>query len=169
MKVTPSDLLHQTFKVRVRGFDRDEVRAFLNFVSEEYETLIGESARLREEHGRLKERLADYEERERILKDTLISAQKVADEMKTNASKEAALIIREAELRAEVVIEQASGRLRKLQEEATELRLLRTNLEQKLLLYVSNLQKLIEIHRQEEGTADDRLALFTRGLKREKA
>ncbi len=169
MKITPSDLQHQVFKIRYRGYDRDEVRAFLNFASEEYENLIGQNLRLRDETGRLREKLADFEERERILKDTLLNAQRVSDEMKANAVKEAALIVKEAELRAEAVIEQASERLRKLQEDATELRFLRTNLEQKLLLYIGNLQKIIDLHKEDEASGDDRMSLFPRMQKRERA
>jgi cell division initiation protein len=168
VKITPSDLQHQTFRVRFRGYDVEEVRAFLNFVSEEYENLIGESIKLREDASRLREKLTDFEERERILKDTLVNAQRVADEMKVNAKKEAALIVKEAELRAESVIEQANDRIRKLQEEATELRLMRSTLEQKLQLYIGNLQKLIDLHKEEDAV-DDRLSLFHRQQKREKA
>lgn len=167
MKITPSDLQHQSFNVKFRGYDREEVRAFLNFVSEEYETLVSEGTRSREETARLREKLSDLEERERILKDTLLSAQRMADDLKETAKKEAALIVKEAELRADAVIEQAQHRLRKLQEEAAEVRLLRTTLEEKLQLYINNLQKMLDMH-QEEDSSQDRLSLFSRLQRREK-
>lgn len=166
MKITPSDLQHQSFAVRLRGFDRDEVRAFLNFVSEEYENLVSESNRMRDEIARLRERLSDFEERERILKDTLLSAQRMADDVKENAKKEASLIVKESELRADSVIEQATVRLRELQENATELRLLRKNLEEKLQLYINNLQKLLDMHKEGDEAADDRVSFFMRGSRR---
>ncbi len=167
MKITPSDLQHQSFNVKFRGYDREEVRAFLNFVSEEYELLVSEGTRSREETARLREKLSDLEERERILKDTLLSAQRMADDLKETAKKEAALIVKEAELRADAVIEQAQHRLRKLQEEAAEVRLLRTTLEEKLQLYINNLQKMLDMH-QEEDSSQDRLSLFSRLQRREK-
>ncbi|MBI2839617.1 MAG: DivIVA domain-containing protein [Acidobacteria bacterium] len=168
MKITPSDLQHQSFNVKFRGYDREEVRAFLNFVSEEYEMLVSEGTRSREETVRLREKLSDLEERERILKDTLLSAQRMADDLKETAKKEAALIVKEAELRADAVIEQAQHRLRKLQEEAAEVRLLRTTLEEKLQLYINNLQKMLDMH-QEEDSSQDRLSLFSRLQRREKS
>lgn len=168
MKITPSDLQHQSFTVRLRGYDREEVRAFLNFVSEEYEALVGDLNKAREDAVRLREKLTDLEDRERILKDTLLSAQRMAEEMKENTKKEASLIIKEAELRADVVVDQASQRVRKLHEEATEVRLMRKNLEEKLQLYINNLQKLLDIHKEDDAS-DDRISLFTRLQRREKS
>ncbi|MEW6365115.1 MAG: DivIVA domain-containing protein [Acidobacteriota bacterium] len=168
MKLTPSDLQHQTFGVKFRGYDCEEVRAFLNLVSEEYESLVAESLRQKNDASRLREKLADFEERERILKDTLLSAQKVAEEMKDNAKKEAELIIKEAELRAEVVIEQAGDRLRQIQAEVSEVKLMRGNLEDQLQLYINNLQKLLDFHK-EEDSKEDRLSLFARLRRRDTA
>ena len=65
MRITPLDVRGHRFAVRMRGYDREEVQSFLNFVSEEFEKAVSEASHLREETAQLKSSLGDLTERER--------------------------------------------------------------------------------------------------------
>src|SRR3970282_1034280 len=100
MRTDPLDVRQQQFTIRAfRGFDTQEVDAFLDDVAEDYEAVLKENALLKEHPAVLEERQRSYVELERTLRDTLVSAQRMADELKQNAKHEAELLVREAELR----------------------------------------------------------------------
>jgi len=99
--LTPLEIQKQLFARKFKGFDSDEVRAYLQMVAEEMEILIKDVDRLSRENVMLREDLDDHNQRERILKDTLLSAQKVSEDVKSNARKEAELIVKDAELLSE--------------------------------------------------------------------
>lgn len=103
LKVTPLDLRQTKFKTATRGFDRAEVAAFLLEVADDYENALRENDRLRQETARLEAALSQHRELESSLKTTLISAQKVSDDMRDTAGKEGARIVRDAESRAELI------------------------------------------------------------------
>src|SRR2546422_2040695 len=108
MKITPIDISGHRFAKRMRGYDPEEVRSFLNLVSGEFERLVIENNALKEELAQIKAGIADYKERERILKDTLVTAQKLAEDMKEEARKEAQLVVKEAEIRGGQLLDQAA-------------------------------------------------------------
>ena len=90
------------FATAMRGFDRTEVTAFLEEAANDYETALRENERLHGEIIRLEASLDQFRELENSLKSTLISAQQVSDDMRENAQKEAARIVREAEGEADL-------------------------------------------------------------------
>ncbi len=91
----------------------------------------------------------EYKVRESVLRETLIAAQKFAEELKKNARKEAELIIKEAEVKAEEIINHSAQEVRKLKEEILALKRIRKDFEVKLLNYIDSVQHLIEIQRKE--------------------
>ncbi|HEX9492010.1 MAG TPA: DivIVA domain-containing protein, partial [Thermoanaerobaculia bacterium] len=109
--LTPLEIQKQNFARKLKGFDPAEVRAYLQMVAEEIEILIKDVDRLSRENIMLREDLDDHNQRERILKDTLLSAQKVSEEVKANARKEAELIVKDAELLSERLVSQAMSRV----------------------------------------------------------
>jgi DivIVA domain-containing protein len=98
--VSPIDMRQRTFATTMRGYDRQEVTAFLSEAAADYEGVLRENDRLRQDIVRLKTSLAQFRELEGSLKSMLISAQKIADDMKENAVQESARIVSEAEARA---------------------------------------------------------------------
>ena len=92
MKVTPLDLRQQRFKTVMRGYDRGEVQAFLLEVSDDYENALRENDKLRQDVAKLEAVLGEHRGQERNLRNTLLTAQKLADEIKENAQTEAGLI-----------------------------------------------------------------------------
>ena len=121
MKVTPLDLRQAKLRVVMRGYDRTEVDALLNEVADDYEQALREADRLRQDLSRMEAALSEHREHERNLRNTLLTAQRLADELRENAEQEARRIIGEAESRAELV-EQAQLRLDDIQRDIDALR-----------------------------------------------
>ena len=108
MRISPLDIQQQQFKVKTfRGLDPEDVDAFLQTVAGEMEGLIRENSLMKEEQSQHSRVMLDMAEKERELRDTLLSAQRVIEEMKTNARKEAELIVSEAEIKGERIIADA--------------------------------------------------------------
>ncbi len=107
MPLTPLDIQNKEFRRALRGYNEQDVDEFLDEIVRDFEGLVRESASLREQIGRLEERLSQYTEIEDVLKRTLISAEEAAGEMRTAARKDADLTIREAKEQARKEIEAA--------------------------------------------------------------
>jgi cell division initiation protein len=128
MKITPLDIQQQQFKTRFRGFDIREVDAFLEQMAEAFETLQKGKQNLSEEVRRLGLEIQGYRKREETFKRALLNSQKVLDQMKDNARKSAELIIAEAEVKAEKILNKAHNRLAQLHEDIAELKRQRTQI-----------------------------------------
>jgi len=100
MRITPLDVRKQEFRRSVRGLDPDEVHAFLATVADEYEAVLTDNKQLREKVIELDEKVAEYRNMERTLRDTLLTAERVMTEARQNARKEAELIMRDAQVKA---------------------------------------------------------------------
>jgi cell division initiation protein len=77
MKILPMDIQRQSFGTKFRGFDPEEVRGYLTIVAEEVAAIQGERDRLDHEIQSLKAALEEHRQREVILKNTLLTAQRV--------------------------------------------------------------------------------------------
>jgi cell division initiation protein len=111
------DIKKAEFKRVMRGLDPEEVGAFLDMVAEEFESAVRERNRLEEETLRLRTQLQDYQNVEKSLKQTLVSAQENMLHSRENSKREADMLVREAELQAEKIIEDAKMKLAKLKNE----------------------------------------------------
>ena len=144
MRITPMDIRQQQFTVRTfRGFDRQEVEAFLDGVAEDYEQLLKENALLKEQLAALEERSRGIEEREKMLQETLITTQRLAEEMKENARREANLLIREAELQGDKFLEEARAEEAKIKAEVQALKRTRRQLAEGLRMTLDMYQRLV--------------------------
>lgn len=150
LSVTPLDMRQAKFASAMRGFDRAEVTAFLLEAADGYEHALRENDRLRHEITRLEASLYQYREMEGGLKTTLVSAQKVADDMRENATQEAARIVKEAEGRAELAIQKAQTRLEDVQREIDGLRMKRREAEVNLGSLITALQNTLEFVKEQE-------------------
>ena len=154
MKITPIDINSHHFAKRMRGFDPEEVRSFLNLVSGEFEKAIIENNALKEEAAHLKAGMADFKERERILKDTLVTAQKLAEDIREEAKKEAALIVKDAELRGAQLLDQAARKASQLEGVIQQLRVERDAFEQRIKTAVEQHLRILDMHKKEEEVED---------------
>ena len=91
MKVSPLDLRQVRFRTTFRGFDKAEVMALIAEVTEDYENALRELDRLRQEVVKMEALLNQHREHERDLRDTLMTAQRMSDDIRTNADAQARL------------------------------------------------------------------------------
>ena len=148
--VSPIDMRQRTFATSMRGYDRQEVTSFLSEAAADYEGVLRENDRLRQDIVRLKTSLAQFRELEGSLKSMLISAQKIADDMKENAVQESARIVSEAEARAELSAQKAQVKLESAQREIDGLRMKRREVETSLEATISTLRSSLEYVREQE-------------------
>ena len=149
--LTPLEIQKQLFARKFKGFDSDEVRAYLQMVAEEMEILIKDLDRLSRENVMLREDLDDHNQRERILKDTLLSAQKVSEDVKSNARKEAELIVKDAELLSERLVSQAMTRVADLERTIQDLKVERRSARNKLQATLDTIQQLLMLDAEQEA------------------
>src|SRR5258706_2024994 len=154
LKVTPLDLRQPKFKTVMRGYDRDEVAAFLREIADDYESALRENDRLRQDLVRLEASLNQHRELEGSLKATLMSAQKVADDMRETANLESGRIVRDAESRAEILQQKAQARLEDVQREIDSLRLKRREAETAIETTISALRNTLEFVREQDQRDD---------------
>ena len=150
MTVSPIDMRQPRFGTAIRGFDRAEVVHFLEEAATDYENALRENDRLRGEIIRLESSLNQFRELEGSLKSTLMSAQKVGDDMRDTATKEAARIVREAEGRADILVEKAQARLEDIEREIDGLRLKRREAQVSIEATISTLHNTLDFVREQE-------------------
>ncbi len=112
MTLTPLDIHNKEFRKSFRGYDEEEVDEFLDQITKEYEKLFKENIELKEALAAKESNIGQYKDLEETLKKTLVIAQQTADEMKQGAAREAELIIKEAELKAEQIAAAAEEKAR---------------------------------------------------------
>ena len=140
MNITPLDIQQQQFKGKMLGgLDPRDVDTFLQMVAAEMEDLIRENSELKEQGRKVSQQLDEFSQREVTLRETILAAQKVTEEMKANAQKEAHLIVSEAELKGERIVADAENRLLQLNNQIHELRRQKLHLE-------ANLKSTLEAH-----------------------
>jgi cell division initiation protein len=163
MIITPLEIEGHEFKPKFRGIDQDEVKAFLSLVAEEFEKLVVANGKLQDEVAELRERLGELRERERMLKETMLTAQKMSEEMKVEAGRARDLIVKEGEMKAEHLIAHAQQRASELEAVIADLKMERDAVESALKSMLEQHLKLIEMRRDDEDLAS-RLR-FMRGKK----
>ncbi|MCE5250347.1 DivIVA domain-containing protein [bacterium] len=122
MNISPLDIRKHEFRKTMRGFDPDEVTAFLDMISMEYETLVRDNALMNEKVANLDSQLKKYRDIESTLRETLLSAQKAREDTIITAKKQAEVIVREAEVKAASIIEEGRNALTRLRSAFTELK-----------------------------------------------
>ena len=142
----------------VRGFDKTEVVAFLTEAADDYEHALREIDRLRQDLQRGEALLAEHRDREANLRNTLLTAQRLADEIKEAAQSEAKLIVREAQGRADLLIQKAQGRLDEIERDITEMRLRRRDVEGSLESSIQALYRALEFIRDQDRS-DEKVLL----------
>jgi len=160
MRISPMDMRQHRFKSALRGYDRTDVVAFLTEAADDYEHAMREIDRLRGDLMRMEALLAEHRQREGNLRNTLLTAQKLSDDIKETAQNEAKLIVREAQGRADLLLQKAQVRLEELDRDISELKLRRRDSEGALEASIQALYRALEFIRdQDESRGDDKLLL----------
>jgi cell division initiation protein len=160
MKVTPLDLRQAQFKSKMRGYDPQEVAPFLADAANELENALREIDRLKHEAARSEVSMGEYRERETSLRNTLLTAQRLADQIKDNAEQEAKTLIREAESRADLILQKAQARFAEVERDINEMKLRRRDVEGSLEASIASLTYALEFMRaQDQVERDEKLLL----------
>jgi cell division initiation protein len=154
MRIGPLDLRQQRFRTAMRGFDRTEVVAFLTEAAADYEHALREIDRLRQDLQHMEAQLSEHRERETNLRNTLLTAQRLADEVKTSAQNEAKMIVREAQGRGDLLLQKAQARLEEVEHDIGELRLRRRGVEGTLESSIQSLYHALEFIREQDKPED---------------
>jgi cell division initiation protein len=160
MNVSPLDLRQQRFRSAFRGFDKVEVASFLAAVADDYEQALRETDRLRQDLATMEAALNEHRAVEANLKATMLTAQKLADDIRTQADQEARRIVREAEGRSDLLLEKTQGRLEDIQRGIDGLRLKRRDVETTIEATIQSLRNTLEfVQEQEAHERDERVLL----------
>lgn len=122
MSLTPLDIHNKEFNRSFRGYVEDEVNEFLDLIIKEFDLLLKDKRELEERNAMLNERLNHFTTMEESLSKSILVAQETAEDVKSNARKEAQLIVKEAEKNADRIINEALAKSRKLAIEIDELK-----------------------------------------------
>lgn len=155
VNLTPLDIQQQRFKTRFRGFDIQEVDMFLDQMADAFESLLKKNENLKEEFRRLQLEIQGYKNREDAFKRALLNSQRVIEQMKENAQKSAELIVAEAEVKAEKILNKAHNRLAQLHEDIAELKRQRMQIEVQIGSVIEAHSKLLEISKEGMKAMDD--------------
>ena len=157
MKMTPLDIQQVGFKVKLRGYDRREVDAFLDALTQDYESLLKENNTFKEKTADLEIQILEYKKKEATLNNTLMKAQDLVEEMKGHAQREGELIIKEAKLKAEETAKVARERLAELRREILDLQKQKLVFMEKSRSLIKIVQRVLDAEeREEESNRENR-------------
>jgi cell division initiation protein len=149
VRITPLDIQQQQFKGKMLGgLDPDDVDTFLQLVAKEFEDLIRENVELKELAKKSSAEIDEMGQREHSLRETMLAAQKITEEMKNNAQKEATLIISEAEVKGEKMLIEAEQRLARLNDQIIEMRRQKIQFETSLKSLLQTHYKMLDINEE---------------------
>jgi cell division initiation protein len=158
--LSPIDIQSVEFHRRLRGFDPEEVHLFLQTVAESYQALTLENHQQGQELEHQKAALDEFRHREDLLREALYTAQKLADELKAQAAREAQSIVQEAQVRSEAVLQQAQLRAHQVDRSILDLKMEREHHMSALRDLLHRTQAILDAI--EESKAKENVASFGR-------
>lgn len=151
MRITPLDIQQKQFPIKFRGFDVEEVYAFLEVVREEMEELLRENASMKEQVRRTESQVKEFRDMESTMRETLITAQQMVEEYKHNARKEAELLIKDAEMKAEAIVKDAHEKVVKIHEDIVDLKGIRRHFKEEVRRLIESHLKMMDFDTEREG------------------
>jgi cell division initiation protein len=145
----------QEFPRRVRGYDPDDVRMYLRAVAAEVEKLNLENATLREEVGKLQAQAQAHGDRERALRETLVTAKEMASTLEQKSREESNLMVKEARLKSERMLERAQDQLTLIETEISRAKLERDFFENRLRSVIEEHGALLDLRKRERSEKDN--------------
>ncbi len=159
MTVMPNEILEKEFSTRFRGYNPEEVDAFLEEVSEELATVIQERNALRDQVASYKARIEEINQKEEEFRQALTSAHKLAEEMKEQSAREADLILERAKLDAERIVEDAHHEALRLEERIRSLRRLQREAIYKIRATIEGYLNILDEELLPPEDVDEKLSL----------
>ena len=121
------------------GYDPDEVTQFLNAVADELESVIQERNKMREALREKELQILEYKDRDRILKDTITTAQQMSERIKTESDREAQMILQDAHHKAEMIVRDSRDSLKNVYRDINDLKKIK-------LQFEANLKAMVQTH-----------------------
>jgi len=122
MDISPLEIQKKEFSRSIRGYNTEEVDEFLDKLLDSYEKIYTENRNLKEQIQLLQEKMKSYKDIEATIRNTLVLAEKTAEEVKNNAERERESILKEAKLQAKEILQQAQERFNQINSRNEELR-----------------------------------------------
>jgi cell division initiation protein len=151
MKVSPLSIKKQEFKKGLRGYDQEEVQAFLEKLSDEFELLQKENETLKKELETSNDKLDEFRKIEKNLQLTLLKAQESSSRSIESTKKQAGLIVKEAEIKASQILEKARESANEIRNAVIHLREERDMIISKLKAVINTQAKLMEKNVKDAG------------------
>jgi len=152
MAMTPRDIQNMRFTQKMRGYDAQEVESFLTLAAEELQQVLAENERLQRDTREQRERLRVSEDKEKQLQEALLRAQRIADEIVSTARREAQLLVKEAELTGDKIVDQALEQSTHIEARISELRTARREVQLKFRNTIDLFGRILEADMAEEET-----------------
>ena len=152
MSVSRIDVLNRSFAKSLRGYDTDEVDAFLQEIAETLGRLSEERTLLTNRVSLLEAELVSFRERESTLRDTLMTTQRMTEGLKATAQREAQVIVAEAQARAENIINQSGLKLARLQESILNAKKMKAQLSMRLRAVAEEHLRLLDMDREDDNS-----------------
>lgn len=146
MKIAPIDILHKSFGRKLTGLDPEEVFTFLKQVAQDLEGVIHERNQLKEALREKELQMIEYRERDKSIKETLMTAHKMTEQLRKDAEREAAIIINDANQKSEAIIGNARDGLKKTYQDISELKKIKGQFEVELKNLIASHLELMERH-----------------------
>lgn len=145
MRITPIEIQQHQFKSRLFGYDTTAVDQFLELLADEIEQLHRQNNELKESLARTRTSLEQMREREKLLQQTLVTAQKMTDEFKDQARRDAEIVIAEAHIEGERILRDANERRIHLVSEIQEIKRIRHSFRNSLRALIDNHTQLLDM------------------------
>lgn len=152
MALTPRDILKMTFPQKLRGYDPQEVKNFLELVAEELTTSLAQAESLEQENREYRRRLESSQERQAELQEAMLHAQRLSQDITDNARKEAGLLVKEAEVAADSMVSQAIEQATRIESKLVELRAQRRDLQLQFRNAIDHYRQFLDDDIEDERT-----------------
>jgi cell division initiation protein len=149
-RITPLEIQKHEFSRKWKGVDPVEVESFLALVAEEMEELTRANVGFETRVRHLEEENAEHRERERILKETLLAAQRASEDIRAAARRQAEMMVHEAQEAGERLTHSALQRSAEIEKAIHTLKLQRANFRLQLQKMLELFQNVLDFDREED-------------------
>lgn len=160
--ITPMDIHNKTFSKSLRGYSEEEVNDFLQQIVTDYEQIYREHREMEEQMDQMKTKLANYEKISETMANTLDLAKETAERVKTNAKKNAEILVANAHAESQRQVREATESRRRLLEN-----IIRT--EGNMKTYVGKIRKDLQLALAAIDALEQVKAPAVAGMEEEKA
>lgn len=153
MKLSPYGIKTQQFNRSLRGYDPEEVEAFLERLADEFDSVQNENASIKKQLDSALEKIKQYRKIEKNLQNTLLNAQESSSKSMESVKKQTALMIKEAELKAAQIVEKAKESTNDLRDTILKLREEKKLLLAKIKAIVDTQTEILSFNKESEKPA----------------